>query len=302
MMRDETELRADGCSAIGRRGAPDCRAQRSVVIHEKDVHVAMRDGVKIGLRIYRPDGTGTFPALFAASPYRYDNNETPATPLFLWRETGPIEWYVEQGDAYVHADVRGAGYSEGEFGFFSRAEQQDLYELIEWIAKQPWSNGKVGGIGQSYYCISQWFMGAEPAPPRPHRSVRRLERSVGYCVTHGGSSNFLYWFNSSVRVPNLPGQRRSPALPGEGFLPQCQRHPSRRFWKAHCRCNSTRSSSSFLGGRVGQDGTAPARQSLGFRRRAARKAGITGTLTPFSSMSDFTVEFHKAFPPSTSVI
>jgi len=134
------------------------------VIQEKDIQVPVRDGVKIGVRVYRPEGSGPFPALFAASPYRYDNNELPPRPMFLWRETGPIEWYVEQGYAYVHADVRGTGISGGEFGFFSRAEQRDLYDLIEWIAKQNWSNGKVAGIGQSYYCMSQWFMGIENPP------------------------------------------------------------------------------------------------------------------------------------------
>ena len=84
------------------------------MIEEKDVQVTVRDGIRIGVRIYRPDGPGPFPTLFAASPYRYDNNILPAYPLFLWRETGPIEWYVEQGYAYVHADVRGTGFSEGE--------------------------------------------------------------------------------------------------------------------------------------------------------------------------------------------
>jgi len=67
--------------------------------------------------------------------------------MFLWRETGPIEWYVEQGYAYVHADVRGTGISGGEFGFLSRAEQLDLHDVIEWIARQKWSNGKVGASG-----------------------------------------------------------------------------------------------------------------------------------------------------------
>src|SRR5207248_11618134 len=121
------------------------------MIQEKDLRVAMRDGARIGVRVYRPDGAGPFPALFACSPYRYDNNELPASPLFLWRETGPIEWYVEQGYAYVHADVRGTGISEGEFGFMDRAEQRDLYDLVEWIAQQSWSNGRVGGIVQSYH-------------------------------------------------------------------------------------------------------------------------------------------------------
>ena len=82
---------------------------------EKGVTVTMRDGVKLSLCVYRPDGPGSFPTLFAASPYQYEMDEVPAYPLFLWRETGPVEWYTEQGYAYVHADVRGAGQSEGEF-------------------------------------------------------------------------------------------------------------------------------------------------------------------------------------------
>ncbi len=61
------------------------------MIEEKDVLVSVRDRAKMALRIYRPDGPGPFPALFASSAYRYDNNNLPAHPMFLWRETGPIE-------------------------------------------------------------------------------------------------------------------------------------------------------------------------------------------------------------------
>ena len=51
-----------------------------------------------------------------------------------------------------------------QFEFMGRNEQNDLYDVIEWIGAQPWCNGKVGGIGQSYFCMLQWFMGAL-APP-----------------------------------------------------------------------------------------------------------------------------------------
>ena len=112
--------------------------------------IAARDGVKLGLRVYRPDGAGKHPALFGASPYRFDNNSLPASPQFLWRETGPIEFYVGNGYAYVHMDVRGSGRSGGSFGFLDRKEQQDLYDAIEWVGRQDWCSGKVGGIGQSY--------------------------------------------------------------------------------------------------------------------------------------------------------
>ena len=111
------------------------------------VTIDARDGTPIGARIYRPDGTGPFPALLGAAPYRFDNNSLPASAQFLWRETGPIAWYVEQGYAYLHMDVRGSGRSGGQFEFLGRREQQDLYDMIEWIGRQPWCNGKVGGIG-----------------------------------------------------------------------------------------------------------------------------------------------------------
>lgn len=274
------------------------------MIHEKDVRVPMRDGVRIGLRIYRPDGSGPFPALFAISPYRYDNNEAPATPLFLWRETGPIEWYVEQGYAYVHADVRGAGFSEGEFGFFSRQEQQDLYELIEWIAKQPWCNGKVGGLGQSYYCISQWFMGIQ-SPPHlaciaPYDGLNDPYR---YCVTHGGiESNFpLYWFNSSVRVPNLyPANGDHPRYLEKDFYFEVQQHPfCDDYWKertAATQLDKIRVPVFSVGVWAKMELHLHG-NLLGYQKVAGpKKLAITGTPTPFSSMSDFTqIDFHRKY-------
>jgi len=131
---------------------------------EKGITVTMRDGVRISLCVYRPDAEGRFPTLFAASPYQYEMDEVPAYPLFLWRETGPVEWYVGQGYCYVHADVRGSGRSEGEFSFMGRDEQEDYVELIAWIVKQAWCSGRVGGIGQSYYAMAQWLMASFNPP------------------------------------------------------------------------------------------------------------------------------------------
>ena len=128
------------------------------------VTIKARDGVSLALRVYRPEGDSRVPALFGASPYRFDNNVLPASPQFLWRETGPIDLYVANGYAFVHLDVRGSGRSGGSFGFLDRKEQEDLYDAIQWVGGQDWCSGKVGGIGQSYYCMLQWFMAAH-APP-----------------------------------------------------------------------------------------------------------------------------------------
>jgi predicted acyl esterase len=169
------------------------------------VTIRMSDGVNVSVRIYKPEGDGPFPTLFAASPYRYDNDDVPPTMVFFWHEVGPIRWYVERGYAYVHLDVRGSGRSEGEYGFFNRRERRDLYETIEWIAEQSWSNGKIGGIGQSYYSAAQWCMAAERPPHltciAPYDGHMDFYRGWIY---PGGIQGYFaqVWWNGSVRIAN----------------------------------------------------------------------------------------------------
>jgi putative CocE/NonD family hydrolase len=172
---------------------------------EKDLTVTMLDGIKISLAVYRPEGEGPFPTLFAASPYQYEMDEVPAYPLFLWRETGPVEWYAGQGYAYVHMDVRGAGRSEGEFEFMGLNEQQDYLEVLAWIVKQPWCNGRVGGIGQSYYAMAQWLMATHNPPGlaciAPYDGLVDQYRCSNY---HGGifCSYRSVWY-TSLRADNM---------------------------------------------------------------------------------------------------
>jgi uncharacterized protein len=175
------------------------------MIDELGVTISMSDGVEVSVRIYRPDGPGPFPTLFAASPYRYDNDDVPQTMVFFWHEVGPIHWYVSRGYAYVHLDVRGSGRSDGQFGFFKKRERRDMYEVIEWIAQQPWSNGKIGGIGQSYYAAAQWCMASERPPHltciAPYDG--HIDYYRGWFYPGGIQSNFLQvWWNGSVRLAN----------------------------------------------------------------------------------------------------
>jgi predicted acyl esterase len=206
------------------------------VIDEKDIMVPMSDGVRVALRIYRPAGAGPFPALYAASPYRYDNNELPATPQFLWRETGPIEWYLEQGYAYVHADVRGTGKSEGEYALLDRREQRDHHEVIDWIARQPWSSGKVGGIGQSYYCLSQWFMAIQAHPALACIAAYDGGVDLYHCKGPRGGIESQFatiWFNQSVRIANLfPANRDAPRVLPRDISYEILQHPLYdEFWR-----------------------------------------------------------------------
>ncbi len=274
------------------------------MVEEKDVQIEVSDGVKIGVRIYRPDGPGPFPTLFAISPYRYDNNSLPAYPMFLWRETGPIEWYVEQGYAYVHADVRGTGFSGGEFELFSKREQRDLYEIIEWIGTQSWSNGKVGGIGQSYYCMSQWFMGIQNPPHLAclgaYDGLNEPYRFMGY---PGGieAAFTAYWFNASVRVSNLyPANGDHPRYIEKDMFFQMQKHPLYDdFWRERTAAENLDKISVplFSIGVWAKQDLHLEGNILGYlKARGPKKLAITGTLTAFSSMIDFAdKEFHRKY-------
>ncbi len=173
---------------------------------EKDVWVTMRDGVRVAVDIYRPDAPGKFPALYASSPYQKNLVYLPAVPAFHERETNKIEWFVERGYVYIHADIRGSGVSEGMWKFHSIEEQRDHYDLIEWIAEQDWCTGKVGMIGESYYAWVQWFAAAQQPPHLttivPFDGGADMYRDVVY---HGGLLNmsFVTWWHFNMRAQRL---------------------------------------------------------------------------------------------------
>lgn len=140
---------------------------------EKNVYAPMRDDVRIAADVYRPDAEGTFPALLAMSPYgkEVQSLRLPPQPHGIGSlfdgcvEAGDTEYIVSRGYVHVIADLRGMGYSEGEYvGIHSQKEAQDGYDLVEWIAQQPWCSGDVGTIGYSYYGEMQASIATENPP------------------------------------------------------------------------------------------------------------------------------------------
>jgi putative CocE/NonD family hydrolase len=205
-------------------------------LQPREVRIRVHDGVEIAVALYMPDGDGPFPVLLAASPYRYDNNSLPASPQFLWRETGPIEFYVGEGYVYAHMDVRGSGKSGGEFRLLDRAEQKDLHDVIEWLGHQPWSNGKVGGIGQSYFCMAQWWMAIGKPPAlaciAAFDGMNDLYRASVY---QGGIlGDFLgsYWWNQNRIINRHPANGEHPREQSCDLNLLIQQHPTfDDFWR-----------------------------------------------------------------------
>jgi hypothetical protein len=184
---------------------------------DRDVRVRMRDGVELCADIYRPDDADgqRHPVLLALSPYQKDLAGMPALPMYPTRETGPIEWYVQRGYVYVLADIRGTGKSGGEWELLGRREQQDLHDVVEWVAEQPWSTGKVGMIGQSYFAMVQWLTAIQRPPHLtcivPYDASIDQYRDVAF---HGGipSSGFFSVWSFLVRGMHALGPRGSEGL------------------------------------------------------------------------------------------
>lgn len=109
-----------------------------------NVPVPMRDGIRLATNVFFPGGQARYPAILVRTPYGKGDRLNPNWKPFL-----------ANGYALVVQDVRGRYASEGRFEPLTQ-EPQDGYDTLEWIARQPWSNGNVGMIGGSYLGIVQW--------------------------------------------------------------------------------------------------------------------------------------------------
>src|SRR3954454_2911047 len=120
----------------------------SASVKQADVNIPASDGVNLVGDVYLPNASGKYPAVVDMEPY----GRSSATP------------FLEAGYAHVNTDVRGSGKSGGALCLLCRREQLDVYDVVEWIAKQPWSNGQVALSGYSYSAITA-LLGAALQPP-----------------------------------------------------------------------------------------------------------------------------------------
>lgn len=154
--------------------APPCDYDRAAehegMTSERDQAVEMRDGKVLRADVYRPQAEGRFPALLAFAIYNKDlqgpdyGASLPPQPSWapLWAgllEAGDTRFFVSRGYAHVIGTPRGIGSSEG-----GGSRAHDCYDLIEWIARQPWCDGKVGMIGISGFGAEQLAV-AKQKPP-----------------------------------------------------------------------------------------------------------------------------------------
>ncbi|MDP2643383.1 MAG: CocE/NonD family hydrolase [Desulfobacterales bacterium] len=175
----------------------------------RDVPVTMRDGVKLCVDIYAPDAPGRFPALLSYACYGKDVQKLPvaAGPVDFRTgnggiEAGDSEYFASRGYVQVIADARGTGHSEGAYRFFSRKEQEDGYDLVEWMATQPWCDGKAGMLGLSYFAMIQYLVAAlNPPHLKAIFAYDAMTDIYRHWFYHGGILNYGFLFQWWPHVP-----------------------------------------------------------------------------------------------------
>ncbi len=121
------------------------------VVEDRGVNVPMRDGIGLSADVYRPKAEGRFPVIVVRTPYKKEMNELQG------------RFHARRGYVMVVQDCRGRFGSPGKWEPFVN-DPHDGYDTIEWAAKQPWSNRKVGMIGASYLGWVQWWAARERPP------------------------------------------------------------------------------------------------------------------------------------------
>lgn len=187
-----------------------------------DIAVPMDDGATMYADLYLPEAEGRYPVLLSYGPYakglHFADGYGSAWDIMIrnkpevlegtsslyqsWELVDPEKW-VPDGYAVLRVDSRGAGASPGFLDVWSERETQDLYDCIEWAGVQPWSSGKVGLAGISYYAVNQWQVAALQPPHLAAMAVwEGFSDFYRDCVRHGGiMSTFLAnWYDMQVKT------------------------------------------------------------------------------------------------------
>ena len=193
---------------------------RDGMMIEWDAPIAMDDGIVLRADIYRPVGEGKWPVILTYGPYAKGKTFADSRP-FAWKhlvnkhpnvlrdssnkyvswEVVDPEIFVPEGYAIVRIDSRGMGRSPGFVDNYAPRETEDIYQCIEWAGTQPWSTGKVGMCGISYFAINAWHVaGLQP----PHlAAIVTWEGAADHYrdqVYHGGifCHGRINWFPRAI--------------------------------------------------------------------------------------------------------
>ncbi|MFW6108329.1 MAG: CocE/NonD family hydrolase [bacterium] len=212
---------AASCAAGGRARERRLERLRRVAVVEQDVMVPMRDGVRLATDIVRPKGDARVPVVLLRTPYRKNLGGAGL---------------VAQGYAFAAQDVRGRYHSEGTHRPFLD-DLADGHDAVEWLARQPWCNGKVGMTGGSYVGFTQ-LAAALTNPPHLKCILPTVPPSdfAGRTIFYGGALRMELaqgWLLGQVRTSQrmlrggVPADELARWKPRATFATWCRHNPLR---------------------------------------------------------------------------
>jgi len=150
------------------------------MILDRDTAIKTRDGRTFYADVFRPVQEGRYPVIMVWSPFgktdspnSYDVYDSRAFMNKAWScgldmfEGPEPDYWVKNGYIVANIDLPGSNNSEGLLYYYGKLMSRDAYDSVEWFAAQPWSNGKVTMVGNSWLAVSQWYCaGTQP----PHLS------------------------------------------------------------------------------------------------------------------------------------
>lgn len=162
----------------------NARPLESDIQVDHDVEIQVRDGARLYVDVYRPPQSGSgnandkVPAVIGWSAYGKKYSALTMLPMTPWmccvrkEELSGLEkfegldpcFWCPKGYAIISVDGRGAGNSDGNVPIMGTQDAEDMYDVIEAVAKFDWCNGNVGMAGNSALAISQWFVAALQPP------------------------------------------------------------------------------------------------------------------------------------------
>jgi putative CocE/NonD family hydrolase len=223
---------------FGAYGACGALGAAAAAVQELGVAVPMRDGVRLSANVFRPAASNRVPTILYRTPYGKGKALNPT-----WQD------FVDRNYAVVVQDVRGRFDSEGVFEPLEQ-EVRDGDDTIRWIARQRWSDGKVGMTGGSYLGIVQWKAALSG---NPH--LKAIFPWVSGCddyrdrfYSSGGAFKLgqrLLWMSANMRTPgykpdfnrfiwHLPPRTGDVAATGalSDMYQEAMRHPAYDgFWR-----------------------------------------------------------------------
>ncbi len=152
---------------------------KELAIVDQKVMMPMRDGIRLCTDIYRPKTNVKVPIIFSRTPYNFNSWRDGELSTRTYRSALEA---VKRGYAYVVQNERGRYFSEGEWDILG-TPLTDGYDAMEWMSKQPWSNGKIGTIGCS--STAEWQMAVAASDHPAHAAM--IPQGYGAGVGRVGS-------------------------------------------------------------------------------------------------------------------